>query len=40
MLDNDPLIKYGPHIILLCIMIYYGLSKYLETYVFKDDNNE
>jgi hypothetical protein len=38
MLNNDPLILYGPHIILSCTIIHWALIQYLQDYLYKDDN--
>ncbi len=38
--NNDPLIKYGHVIILLCITIMWGLVSYLEYFLYKDENDE
>jgi hypothetical protein len=38
--NNDPLIKYAPYIILLCIIAYWGLVTYLEYSFNNEDNDE
>ena len=40
MSSNDPLILYGPQIILSCIILYSALVAYLEIYLYEDDNYE
>ena len=40
MLDNEPLIKYGPQIILSCIIVWCALVGYLEEYLYEDDYYE
>ena len=40
MIDDNVLIKYGPHIILICITTYYFLSKYLEHFLYKDSDDQ
>ena len=37
---NDPLILYGPWIILTCITLHSFLIDYLQYFLFKDDDNE
>jgi hypothetical protein len=38
MLDNEPLIKYGHLIILICTISYWALSKYLEVFLGVEEN--
>jgi len=40
MSHNEPLILYGPHIILSCTILYWGLTRYLEYFLFKDQNDD
>jgi hypothetical protein len=40
MLNNEPLIKYGPQIILSCTIFWLAMVGYLEEYLYEDDNNE
>lgn len=38
MLSNEPLIKYGPFIILICTIVYWALLTYLEEFLYEDEN--
>ena len=40
MIQNEPLIKYGHIIILSCIILYIGLSNYLEYLFYRENENE
>jgi hypothetical protein len=40
MSNNEPLILYGPQIILSCTIIYWALAHYLQDYFYEDDNYE
>ena len=40
MINNDPLILYGPHIIFSCIIIRSALIYYLEHFLYQDYNYE
>jgi len=40
MLSNDPLILYGPHIILSCIIVRSLLIWHLEHFLYEDNNYE